>query len=271
MSDGGPTSIFVDGAGVPLHVADYGGSGPVILALHGVTGGGFLWSGVARELAGLARIVAPDFRGHGRSGWSADGAYGTADHVADVRRILDQVDLGPEPPVIMGSSWGALVAIRLLATSPDIARRLIIVDVEPSFDAAETDVLPRPYRFASLEEALAWERHPNRHASETDLASFTRASLVESQEGQWLRRHDPFFLTRWPFRNDNLWEELGSLGQKVRIIRGSESFVRREVCLRMAAMGKEWDLSEIAASGHLVPLDQPRALAKEVAQFIGGA
>ncbi|MFE0018645.1 alpha/beta fold hydrolase [Mesorhizobium sp. NPDC059054] len=266
-----PRSFYVKGAGVRLHLTDHGGPGPIILALHGVTGGGFLWSGVARELEGRGRVVALDFRGHGRSDWSRDRAYETAHHVTDLLLVLDQVDLGRRPPVIVGSSWGALVAIQLLAIRPDIADQLIIVDVEPSFQASEADVLPRPYRFASLNEALAWERAANRYAVETDLTAFTRASLVENGEGQWLRRHDPFFLTHWPFRKDNLWEELSGLCQNVKIIRGDQSFVRHEICQRMARLKEGWSFSEIASSGHLVPLEQPRQLAKEIADFIGVA
>ena len=264
-------SFCVDGAAGRLHLTDFGGPGPVILALHGVTGGGFLWAGVARELLDRARIVALDFRGHGRSDWSADRAYETTDHVADLRLVFDQIDSGPEPLTIMGSSWGALVAIALLSASPGLASRLVIVDVEPSFEAAETDVFPRPYRFVSFEEALDWESRANRYAPEADLADFTRASLIESSEGHWLRRHDPFFLTRWPFRKDNLWEELSGLSQKVRIVRGAKSFVRRDICERMSRLNDEWIFSEIAFSGHLVPLEQPRQLAREVTEFIDAA
>lgn len=262
-------SIFVDGAAGRLHLADHGGSGPVVLALHGVTGGGFLWSAMARELAGRARLVALDFRGHGRSDWSSERKYETQDHVADLKLVFDQLDLGSHPIAVIGSSWGALAAISLLSEMPELASHLMIVDVEPSFTASEQDVLPRPYRFSRPEEVVAWEGRANPHAAAEDVAAFAAASVVRTEDGHLLRRHDPFFLSRWPFRKDDLWRELSGLAQKVRVVHGAESFVRREVCERMAALSPEWSFAQIPRSGHLVPLEQPELLARQLRDFLG--
>lgn len=263
-----PKSLFAAGAAGRLHLTDFGGAGPVLLALHGVTGGSFLWAPLARELDGQARVIALDFRGHGRSDWSQTRAYDTADHVEDIAAVLEQVDFGPRPPCIIGSSWGALAAIGLLAGRPELADGLIIIDVEPSFGSNETDVFPRPYRFAGMEAALAWERKANPNAAPADLSAFAEASLVETVEGTWLRRHDPFFLTRWPFRNDDRWCELEGLRQRIHVVHGSDSFVRREICERMAALRPGWGFTEIEQSGHLVPLEQPGPLASVVRAFL---
>lgn len=261
-------SIFVDGAAGRLHLADHGGSGPVVLALHGVTGGGFLWSAMARELAGRARLVALDFRGHGRSDWSSERMYETRDHVADLKLVFDQVDFGSHPVSVIGSSWGALAAILLLSEMPELASHLMIVDVEPSFTSGEQDVTPRPYRFSRPEDVVDWEGRANPHASLEDVAAFAAASTVRTADGHLLRRHDPYFLTHWPFRKNDLWRELSGLSQKVRVIHGAESFVRREVCENMAALSPGWSFSQIPRSGHLVPLEQPALLAQELRGFL---
>lgn len=264
-----PREIFVDGAAGRLRLTDYGGAGPVVLALHGVTGGGFLWAGVARELAGRARIIAPDFRGHGRSDWAQGRGYETADHVADLSLIFDQVDFGPRPILIAASSWGALAAVSLLSQMPDLASHLMIVDVEPSFTARETDVFPRPYKFAGLSDVVEWERRANPHADARDVAAFAAASVTTDAEGAFLRRHDPYFLTHWPFRKDDRWQELAGLAQDIRVIHGENSFVREEICRRMAALRRGWSFAQIPRSGHLVPLEQPALLAREMADFFG--
>jgi pimeloyl-ACP methyl ester carboxylesterase len=261
-------SLFLDGAAGRLHLTDFGGDGPALLALHGVTGGGFLWAALARELRGQARIMTLDFRGHGQSDWSDTRAYQTADFITDLAAILDQADFGNQTPCILGSSWGALAAIGLLAAQPQRASGLIIVDVEPSFETSETDVFPRPYRFATIDAAVAWEARANPNAAPADLSAFATASLVETREGHWLRRHDPYFLTRWPFRNDNRWHELETLQQRVQVVHGGKSFVRRAVCERMAALQPSWGFTEIENAGHLVPLEQPKALAGVVKAFL---
>lgn len=264
-------SIFVDGAAGRLHLTDFGGEGPVVLALHGVTGGGFLWAAMARELAGQARIVALDFRGHGKSGWSDARAYATSDHIDDLRLVFGKFDFGARPIRIIGSSWGALAAIGLMSDEPALASGLMIVDVEPSFTASETDVFPRPYRFAGITNVVEWEIRANPNALPQDVAAFAHASVVQTPDGPWLRRHDPYFLTHWPFRNDDRWQQLRALGQHVHIVHGSNSFVRREVCDQMVALNPDWAFSEIPQSGHLVPLEQPALLAKAARDFLSTA
>lgn len=266
-----PRSFFVDGAAGRLHLTDFGGEGVPVLALHGVTGGGFLWAGLARELAGQARITALDFRGHGKSDWSDKRAYATEDHIEDLRRVFDQVDFGPRPLRIIGSSWGALAAIGLLSERPGLASHLMIVDVEPSFNAGETDVFPRPYRFCGIKGVVDWEVRANPNALPQDVAAFAHASVIQTLDGPWLRRHDPYFLTHWPFRNDDRWQELAALRQHVHIVHGSDSFVRLEICERMVSLNPAWGFSEIPRSGHLVPLEQPALLAQAARKFLPGA
>ena len=54
-----------------LHLHEWGDPGaPVVLCLHGVTGHGLRFRRLAEErLATRYRVLAPDLRGHGRSGW----------------------------------------------------------------------------------------------------------------------------------------------------------------------------------------------------------
>ena len=57
---------------------------------------------------------------------------------------------------LIGSSWGALVAIQYAtAEHPDHLGRLIVVDVEPSFEQGETDLFPRPRDHADHDDVRA--------------------------------------------------------------------------------------------------------------------
>lgn len=262
-----PASRFIPGAAGRLHLRDFGGAGPVVLALHGVTGGAFLWEGVAAALEGRCRLLALDFRGHGLSDWSAALAYSTDAYVEDLEAALAALAL-PRPPVLMGASWGALAAIRLAARLPGAAAGLVVVDVEPSFQAGPGEVPPRPYRFADLAEVEAWERRANPAAPPAALAGFARGSVTRTEEGAWLRRHDPFFLTCWPFRADDLWPEIPAAAVLALIVHGARSFVREAVCRRMAAAFPQGAFAQVADAGHLVALEQPGALAALLDGFL---
>lgn len=260
-------SSFITGAAGRIHIRDFGGDGPMILAMHGVTGGAFLWEGVAAALAGRARLVAMDFRGHGQSDWSDARQYSTNDYAVDLTAVL--AALAPNtPPILMGASWGALAAIQVAADQPDAVSGLIIVDVEPSFEASATDVFPRPYKFADFDALLAWERKANPAAPDAALAAFAQGSVTTTAEGALLRRHDPFFLTRWPFRDDDLWAELAAVQCPTLVLNGDRTFVRRDVCEKMAKTAPKGRFAGIENSGHLIPLEQPDTLAALIEEFI---
>lgn len=255
--------IFVDGAVGRLHVRDFGGDGPAVLAVHGVTGGTFLWEGLAASLRGRCRLLAMDFRGHGLSDWSEASDYTTDAYATDLETALDALGLR-EPPVLMGSSWGALAVMRLAARRKGVAAALVIVDVEPSFEASDSDVDRRPYKFPTLQHVEAWERKANPAAPDAALKAFALGSVTRTEEGAYLRRHDPFFLTDWPFRNDDLWEEIAMIGEPTLVVHGARSFVRREVCRRMVETFASGEFASVADAGHLVPLEQPDRLARLV-------
>ena len=125
------SSVFVSVGGLRLHHLDHGGSGEPIVLVHGVTGHAAAWHAVAPHLTDLGRPLAVELRGHGDSQWSAAGDYATTDHVADLVAVLDA--LGHEQVTVVGSSWGALVAIGVASMHPARVGRLAVVDVEASF------------------------------------------------------------------------------------------------------------------------------------------
>ncbi|WP_369044840.1 alpha/beta fold hydrolase [Sinomonas sp. P10A9] len=128
--------------------------GEVVLAVHGVTSSHLAWPFVARELlagpgaasggeassgapsasapsgaAGrVARVLAPDLRGRGRSN-ALPGPYGMAQHADDLAAVLRAagVDAG-RPAVVVGHSMGAFAALVLADRHRELVDRLVLVD-----------------------------------------------------------------------------------------------------------------------------------------------
>lgn len=88
-----------------LTVRDFGGDGPDLVLLHGFGGNALHWEAFAPLLADRFRIVAPDLRGHGRSG---DGPWHWDRLLEDVERVA--AHLGMENPAVAGHSLGGAVA-----------------------------------------------------------------------------------------------------------------------------------------------------------------
>lgn len=244
--------------------------GEVVLLVHGVSGHAGAWVGVGRALAvaGAGRPIAVDLRGHGQSQWSAAGDYATVTHAADLLAVVDA--LGAARVSLVGSSWGALVALAFAHAHPGRVRRLALVDIEPSFSQAETDVAPRPHAFATMAEVEAFERGRNPNAPVDVLRAVAAASVRPGPAGlePWF---DPYFYARWPFRADDWWHAIDSVIAPTLVVQASASFVRAEVTADMAARLPNGRHATVAPSTHVVPVDAPGPLAELLAAFLGEA
>lgn len=112
-----------------LHVHRYGpADGPLVLALHGLTGHGRRWEALATDLPEV-RLVAPDLRGHGRSPalppWTFEAV------VDDMIPLLDDT-----PAVVVGHSFGGAAALHLAHRRPELVRRLVLLDPAIALDPA---------------------------------------------------------------------------------------------------------------------------------------
>ena len=96
------------------------GHGRPILFLHGFSGSGLSWAGVA-GLGRRARAILPDLPGHGGTGWERASIEQAADDLATIVRSLGapQVD-------VVGYSMGARVALRLVVAHPETVGRLVL-------------------------------------------------------------------------------------------------------------------------------------------------
>lgn len=115
--------VAVDGG--HLRVARWGESGPVVLAIHGITASHMTWPWVARELQDEAQVIAPDLRGRGGSR-DLPGPYGMKVHADDCVAILDH--LGVDKAVVVGHSMGGFVAAVLALHYPARVSELILMD-----------------------------------------------------------------------------------------------------------------------------------------------
>jgi pimeloyl-ACP methyl ester carboxylesterase len=107
-----PRGTFIEVDGVRLHYSDRGTGRPVVL-VHGnvVTGDDYNTSGVTERLIETCRVIIFDRPGYGyseRPRWRVWAAVGQAELLQKALR-----QLGVERPVVVGHSWGTLVALAL--------------------------------------------------------------------------------------------------------------------------------------------------------------
>jgi pimeloyl-ACP methyl ester carboxylesterase len=124
--------------GLTLHFRDYPGAGdarPPVLCLHGLTRNARDFEGLAPHIAAQGwRVIAPEMRGRGRSGYAPDPAsYAVPTYVADLLALLAQESI--ERFVAVGTSMGGLMTMALASFSPERIAGVVLNDVGPVVEA----------------------------------------------------------------------------------------------------------------------------------------
>ncbi|MFT4085412.1 MAG: alpha/beta hydrolase [Nocardioides sp.] len=98
---------------------------PPLFCIHGVGGARVNWRHVAEDRWGRRfRVIAPDLRGHGDSGYLPPWTHAT--YVDDLVDTLD--DLGLEKVDMVGHSFGGRLVLELLARFPDRVGKAVVTE-----------------------------------------------------------------------------------------------------------------------------------------------
>ena len=117
---------------ITMHVVDWPGEEPPILAIHGSAGHAYGLTALGERLAPDVRFVAVDLRGHGFSDKPPTG-YGVEEHVEDVLQLIDA--LGLERPILLGHSIGGAIATLAAEAAGDGVAGLVLFDAVVGDDA----------------------------------------------------------------------------------------------------------------------------------------
>ena len=121
-----PLGRFLEVDGSRLHYLERGDGPPVVL-LHGnvVSADDYVWSGVLDAVARRHRVVAFDRPGYGYSDRPSGKLWTPAAQALQLRHAFAR--LGLERPVVVGHSWGTLVALAMALDHPDAVGGLVLM------------------------------------------------------------------------------------------------------------------------------------------------
>ncbi|HEY5873279.1 MAG TPA: haloalkane dehalogenase [Gaiellaceae bacterium] len=117
---------YVEQDALRMHYVDEGSGAPVLM-LHGEPTWAFLYRKLIPPIARVARAVAPDYFGFGRSDKPTrmeDYSYDF--HCASIERFADELDLRDITVVVQ--DWGGPIGLRLAVERPDRVARLVILN-----------------------------------------------------------------------------------------------------------------------------------------------
>lgn len=117
---------YLEQDGLRMHYVDEGAGEPVLL-LHGEPTWAYLYRKMIRPLAGVARVVAPDYFGFGRSDKPTQiEDYSYDFHYRSIERLADELDLRELTVVVQ--DWGGPIGLRLAVELPERVARLVILN-----------------------------------------------------------------------------------------------------------------------------------------------
>ncbi len=249
---------------------------PTVILMHGGGQTRHSWGGAFRALVGAGyQVVNYDARGHGDSGWSAQGRYSFSMGARDLALVAGQ---SRQPVALVGASMGGIVAMQAIIDGMRPAA-LVLVDIvlRPERGGVErirTFMTTHPNGFASLEEAAdaVAVYNPNR-ANPKDSSGLAR-NLRRGSDGRLHWHWDPRILP--PTLDDDM-AALDRLADGMRaaslpptlLVRGARSDV---VSAASVAEFREFlpslEVFDVAAAGHMVVGDTNDAFNRAIVDFL---
>jgi 2-succinyl-6-hydroxy-2,4-cyclohexadiene-1-carboxylate synthase len=220
-----------------------------LLLLHGFTQTGAAWDGVARELAGRYRLLAPDL---GTGPWEAE---------------LDRLTtLAPPRFALAGYSMGGRLALALALRAPERVTRLVLVSASPGLaDSAEraarreADAALADRIEAIGTEAFAreWAAQPLFADQPPEVAAAAHADRLRRSAAEHAAQLRGLGTGVMP----PLWERLGELAMPVVLVAGERDAKYVEIAERMRERLPAAKLVVVPGAGHAVALEAPAAVA----------
>lgn len=243
------------------------GAGPALALLHGIGNQSGSWTRQLTALGARFRTIAWDAPGYGGSDRLPAESPTAADYAGALAALLDS--LGIARLVVVGSSFGALVAGAFAASRPERTAGLLLLNPAGGYGLAdaperEEKLATRLARLARLgPEGMAMEPSPGMlSAGAPDearaIAAWSTARI----------RPDGYAQAARTLANGRLVEDAGRYSGPVLVVAGSaDSITPPASCERIARAFPRATYRLLDGPGHLSYLDAPATVNAIIAEF----
>jgi pimeloyl-ACP methyl ester carboxylesterase len=267
-----------------IEYRDTGGDRPVVVLLHGLLMDGSLWDAVIDELSPDHRCVAPTLPlGAHRRAMHDDADLSLPGVARLVTELLERLDL--RGVTLAGNDTGGALVQLIAVAAPSCVERIVLVSCD-AFDNFPPGLTGKAIvatgRLPPSLFGLAMQPMRLRRARRLPASFGWLTKRGDAATARWIRpvlrqgaiRRDAVRMLRAAGRDRRLL--LGAAGELARfdgpalVVWASEDRVMPpEHGRRLAGLLPRGELVEIDDSYTLIPLDQPRRLAGEIARFAG--
>lgn len=268
---------------VSIHYLEWGVPGETpVLMLHGYLDVAHGWVPFAECLGEGYHRIAPNFRGHGKSGWSEGYSYTFYNYIYDWVQLLEHLKW--DKFILIGHSMGANCASVFAGTFPERVEKLVLLEgfgIPGSSAEDSPDILAyhierrkpetrkRNKVFATFDDVVARLLKSNPAYPREHAEMLAREGARPLENGQWTWRFDermrlpnPVIYFEDQFRA--FWKRIQA--PTLQVIGKGSAFAG------MAEPGywniPNMEIVEIENAGHMIQHDAPEELGRCVQRFL---
>lgn len=244
-------------------------AGTTLLLIHGFPLNSNLWESQMEDLRDVARVLAPDLRGHGLSA-PGKQPYSISMMAEDCLGLLEAVGV-QQPAVVCGHSMGGYVALEFFRQFPEWVSALILVSTRATADTEEGKAKRDEMAQRAHDEGVTIVAHdmlpalfaPQNYEEDEELVGFVR-DMMESTSLKGMVGA----LQAMKERPDST-PLLAEIDVPVLIVQGEEDqIVGMEEAEAMYEAIEDAQLTVIPGAGHLPNLEQPMSFNEAVWDFL---
>ncbi|MHA8049563.1 alpha/beta fold hydrolase [Aquirufa sp. ROCK-SH2] len=251
-----------------LYFRKVGEHGPALVILHGIFGSSDNWLGIAKALSEKYQVYLVDQRNHGQSPWSDEFNYQVM--AEDLLEFIQDHQLNK--PIIIGHSMGGKVVMQFDLNYPEIAQKIIVVDIAPKFyPVHHTQILAglNSIDLATLASRTEANEHLKRFEEKEGVRQFLLKNLYRNSEQQFA----------WRINLKVITENIDVVGHELFVknhsdtptffIKGADShYIQAEDHRYIAELFPNFELIEIPNAGHWVQADQPELFVQALEEIL---
>jgi pimeloyl-ACP methyl ester carboxylesterase len=240
-----------------------------VLLIHGYPLNNMLWDMQFDDLSDVARLLAPDLRGHGMTD-PTEPPYSMGLFAEDCAALLDQ--LGMTGPIILGGlSMGGYVAFEFYRRYPERVAGLLLTATRAGADSPETKkardaaagVAIAEGTPAIVESMLPKLLAPENYEAQPELVEYVREVMLETSEDGIVGA-----LAAMRDRRDST-PDLPSMDVPTLILHGAEDqLIPVAEAEAMAKAMPQAKLEIVPSAGHLPNLENPDFFNDAVREFL---
>ena len=279
-----PESRFVESNGVNHHYLEWGSPGnPSVVMFHAVGMHSQIWNNAARDLSRDYHVYSFDLRGHGDT-QPPEGGYTFQQIGEDVASVIQT--MGLEGAIGVGHSAGGMAMLIADSLFPGIVSKGVLVDTRVG-DSPMALLSPDEQKLRAqrtLQKRTIWESREVMYEAYRDRRAFKAwtdevfGDYIEGntrllEDGRVELKCNPvveetFYESRAELDTSQVLHGLG--GEYILLVgdyKGAQT-PQDAAVQRLTQETKRFQLKELGAGSHFVPMEHPDLVLKEIRNFI---